>query len=257
MSLIYENENGIALVRLNRPEAMNAIDADTRDALKITWAKIVDDPSVRVAILTGTGEKAFCTGADLRKPFPAPDSFAEQLFTTGKPNITDGMQMLKPLICAINGYAVGGGLELALACDIRIASDNASFALTEAKIGSLAGSGGTQRLIRAVPHAIAMKMLLTGDRIDAHEAHRVGLVSDVTTPGELMNLARAMARRICDNAPLSVRAAKHAATRGAEMSLADGLALEQAYFGILRDTDDRAEGRRAFAEKRKPNYRGR
>lgn len=256
MSLVYEKEGGIALVRLNRPEAMNSIDPDTREALWKVWADVAADPGVRVAILTGTGEKAFCTGADLRKPFPAPDSFAEQLFTTGKPNITDGMQMLKPLICAINGHAIGGGLELALACDIRIASDKATFALSEAKIGSLAGSGGTQRLIRAIPQAIAMKMLLTGDRIDACEAHRVGLISDVTTPGELMTLARAIAVRICDNAPLSVRAAKHVATRGVEMSLADGLALEQAYFGILRDTEDRAEGRRAFAEKRKPDYKG-
>jgi len=257
MSLVFEKQDGIALVRLNRPEVMNAIDADTRSALREVWQEVASDTGVRVAILTGTGERAFCTGADLRKPFPAPDSFAEQLFTTGKPNITDGMSMLKPIICAINGHAIGGGLELALACDIRIAADNATFALSEVRLGSLAGSGGTQRLIRAVPQAIAMKMLLTGDRIDAAEAHRIGLVSDVVAAEKLMGLAYDIAGRISANAPLSVCAVKHAATRGAEMSLEDGLALERAYFGILRDTDDRAEGRRAFAEKRQPEYQGR
>ena len=257
MSLVFEKKGHIATVRLNRPEAMNSIDPETRAALWEAWAEVAADDHIRVAILTGTGEKAFCTGADLRKPFPAPSSFAEQMFTTGKPNVTDGMQMLKPIICAINGYAMGGGLELALACDLRIASENAAFALSETKIGSLAGSGGTQRLIRAIPHAIAMKMLLTGERIDAREAHRVGLVSDVVPPDQLMPLATQFAERICDNAPLSVRAAKLAATRGAEMSLNDGLTLEQAFFGILRDTEDRAEGRKAFAEKRKPDYKGR
>lgn len=257
MSLVFENKGPIAIVRLNRPEAMNAIDPETRAALWKAWAEIARDDGIRVAILTGTGEKAFCTGADLRKPFPAPASFAEQMFTTGKPNVTDGMQMPKPIICAINGHAMGGGLELALACDLRIAAESAAFALPEAKIGSLAGSGGTQRLIRAIPPAIAMKMLLTGERIDAREAHRIGLVSDVVPHAQLMPLALQLAERICDNAPLSVRAAKLAATRGAEMPLADGLALEQAFFGLLRDTEDRAEGRRAFAEKRKPDYKGR
>jgi E-phenylitaconyl-CoA hydratase len=257
MSLVFEKKGHIAIVRLNRPEAMNSIDPETRKALWKAWADIARDDDIRVAILTGTGEKAFCTGADLRKPFPVPASFAEQMFTTGKPNVTDGMQMLKPIICAINGYAMGGGLELALACDMRIAAESAAFALPEAKIGSLAGSGGTQRLIRAIPQAIAMKMLLTGERIDAKEAHRIGLVSDVVPHDQLMPLALKLAERICDNAPLSVRAAKLAATRGAEMSISDGLALEQAFFGILRDTEDRAEGRRAFAEKRKPDYKGR
>lgn len=257
MSLVYEKNGPVAVVRLNRPEAMNSIDPPTRDALRDAWIDIARDDAVRVAILTGTGDKAFCTGTDLRaSPSPA-GSFAEQMLTTGKRNMTDGMQIPKPIIAAINGYAMGGGLELALACDLRIATDNASFALSEVKLGSLAGSGGTQRLIRAIPQAVAMKMLLTGERIDAREAHRVGLVSDVTPPDQLMPLALQLAERICDNAPLSVRATKLAALRGREMSIDDGLALEQSLFGLLRDTEDRAEGRKAFAEKRKPRYKGR
>lgn len=257
MTLVYEKNGPVAMVRLNRPEAMNSIDPDTRDALRSAWADIASDDAIRVAILTGTGDKSFCTGTDLRASPPPIGGFAEQMFTTGKRNLTDGMQMLKPIIAAINGYAIGGGLELALACDLRIASENASFALSEVKLGSLAGSGGTQRLIRVIPQAVAMKMLLTGERIDALEAHRVGLVSDVTPLDQLMPLALQLAERICDNAPLSVRAAKLAALRGSEMSTEDGLILEQALFGLLRDTEDRAEGRQAFAEKRKPRYKGR
>jgi enoyl-CoA hydratase/carnithine racemase len=245
------------MVRLNRPEAMNSIDPETRDMLRDVWADIGRDEEIRVAILTGTGDKAFCTGTDLRATAPSTGSFAEQMFTSGKRNLTDGMQIPKPLIAAINGYAMGGGLEIALACDLRIASASASFALSEVKLGSLAASGGTQRLIRAIPQAVAMKMLLTGQRIDAHEAHRVGLVSDVVAADQLMPLALQFAGQICENAPLSVRATKLAALRGRELSIDDGLTLEQALFGLLRDTEDRAEGRKAFAEKRKPRYRGR
>jgi enoyl-CoA hydratase/carnithine racemase len=256
MSLICEKRGHVVLLRLNRPEAMNSIDPETRDALRSAWGDIACDDEVRVVILTGTGEKAFCTGTDLRAAIPAPGSFARQMLTSGKRNLTDGMQVLKPIIAAINGHAIGGGLELALACDLRIASEHASFALSEVKLGSLAGSGGTQRLIRAIPSAIAMKMLLTGERIDAKEAHRIGLVSDVVPPDQLMPLALQLAERICDNAPLSVCASKLAALRGREMRIDDGLMLEQALFGLLRDTEDRAEGRKAFAEKRKPKYKG-
>jgi len=256
MSLVYEKHGRVALVRLNRPDAMNSIDGSTRDALRNVWEEISADDGIWASILTGTGEKAFCTGADLKNPFPAPDSFAQQLFTTGKPNLTDGMDMIKPLICAINGHAIGGGLEIAMACDLRIASETASFGLSEAKIGSLPGAGGTQRLPRLIPHAIAMKMLLTGERIDAREAHRVGLISDVLTADRLLPFAFELAEKICANAPLSVRAVKMLANRGAEMSLGDGLALEASIFGLLRDSEDRKEGRRAFAEKRKPHYKG-
>ncbi len=257
MSLVYEKREHVALVRIDRPEVMNAIDPETRAALWRAWAGIAGDDEVWVAILTGTGEKAFCTGADLKKPFPVPDRFAQQLFTTGKPGLTDGMTMLKPIICAINGLALGGGLELALACDLRIAAESAAFGLSEVRIGSMPGAGGTQRLPRAIPQALAMKMLLTGERISAQEAYRIGLVSDLVPSERLLPLAYELAGRICENAPLAVRAAKMAALRGLEMPLAEGLYLEGALFGHLRETEDRAEGRRAFAEKRKPQYRGR
>lgn len=257
MALVYEKRDHIALVRLNRPEAMNSLDADTRAELRRAWADVAADDDVRVAILTGAGEKAFCAGADLKQPLSTAESFARQLLTIGRPKVVEGMDMPKPLICAVNGYALGGGLELALACDIRVASQTASFALSEVTVGSMPGSGGTQRLVRAVPRAVAMKMLLTGDRISAQEAHRIGLVSDLTTPEGLMPLAYEIAGRICQNAPLAVRAVKMAA-RGADgLPLADGLRLEDLLFGVLRDTEDRAEGRRAFKEKRKPQYRGR
>lgn len=257
MSVVYEKNGHVAVVRLNRPEAMNSVDAAMREALRDAWTDVARDDAIRVAVLTGTGDRAFCAGTDLRAAAPAAGGFAEQMFSAGKRNVTDGMQMPKPLIAAINGHAIGGGLELALACDLRVASESATFALSEVKLGSLAGSGGTQRLIRAIPQAVAMKMLLTGERIDALEAHRVGLVSDMVPLQQLMQLALQIADRICHNAPLSVRAAKLAALRGRGMALDDGLVLEQAFFGLLRDTEDRTEGRRAFAEKRPPRYRGR
>ena len=256
MSVDITVENHIATIVMNRPEAMNSIDPEQRKELYKTWDRIRDDSDIRVAIITGAGDKAFCTGADLKNPFPAPDSFAQQLFTTGKPNLTDGMDMQKPLICAVNGHAIGGGLEIAMACDLCIASETATFGLSEAKIGSLPGAGGTQRLPRLIPRAIAMKMLLTGERIDAKEAYRVGLISDVLAPDRLLPFAFELAEKICANAPLSVRAVKMLANRGAEMALGDGLALEASIFGLLRDSDDRKEGRRAFAEKRQPQYKG-
>ena len=164
--------------------------------------------------------------------------------------------MWKPLIAAINGYAVGGGLEMALACDLRIASSNAKFGLTEVKVASLAGLNGTQCLPRAIPQAVAMKMLLTGEMIDAQEAHRIGLISDVVEPSELMDLAKKYAERIASNAPLSVKAAKQAAVLGQDMPLDHAILFSHAMWGVLRDTEDRKEGFTAFAEKRAPQYKG-
>jgi E-phenylitaconyl-CoA hydratase/naphthyl-2-hydroxymethylsuccinyl-CoA hydratase len=167
------------------------------------------------------------------------------------------MEMWKPIVCAINGYAIGGGLEMALACDIRFASDNASFGLSEVKVGSLPGLGGTQRLIRAIPKAVAMRMMLTGDRINAQEAQRIGLISDVVPAEKLMDTAKAIAEKIAANAPLSVKAAKQAVVIGSDLPLKQASALEYLLWGILRDSEDRIEGRKAFAEKRPPEYKGR
>jgi len=258
MSLLFEVENYVATITLNRPQAMNSIDPETRSQLHAAWQRIKSDDSVRVAILTGAGEKAFCTGSDLKKTMPPKESFAELSFGRSQSDhLLAGLDTDKPLICAINGYAMGGGMELALACDIRIASENAQFALSEVRIGSIPGAGGTQRLPRAIGASNAMLMLLTGDRFDAYEALRVGLVSKVVAQAELLDQAKAIAQRIAQNAPLSVRAIKRLVHQGMDMPLQAAMDAERYVFGLLRDTEDRIEGRKAFQEKRNPDYQGR
>jgi E-phenylitaconyl-CoA hydratase len=257
MSVITELQDHVLVIRLNRPGKLNAIDAGTRAALRAAWQTFRDDGDAWVAILTGTGEKAFCVGSDLARTNAPDESFAKTQFSRPADELWRPLQGLwKPVIAAINGYAFGGGLELALSCDIRLASTNAVFAQSEVKVGSMVGAGGSVRLLRMLPSAVAMKMLLTGCRVDASEAHRLGLVSDLVAPADLMPLARAIASEICANAPLAVRATKMAATLGREMSEAQALEVERLLWGTLRDTDDRAEGRLAFAEKRPPRWRG-
>jgi len=254
-------EQHVATVFLNRPEAMNAVDPDMRVLLHENWERIRTDDDIRVAIITGRGEKAFCTGSDLKKTMPSTDSFAQQSLGASNPAtrpVTAGLLDIdKPLIAAVNGYAMGGGLELALACDIRVCSSNAQFALSEARVGSLPGSGGTQRLPRAIGMSDAMLMMLTGERIDASEAHRIGLVSKIFAPAELLTQARAIAEKIAANAPLSVRAIKRLVRQGMDMPLPLALDAERYMFGLLYNSEDRLEGRQEFAEKRKPHYKGR
>jgi E-phenylitaconyl-CoA hydratase len=257
MPLNITVENHVATLTLNRPEAMNSIDPEMRAQLQAAWRRINDDDAIRVAIITGAGEKAFCTGSDLKKTMPPEESFAELTFGRAhSDHLLEGLDTDKPLICAVNGYAMGGGMEIALACDIRIASTNASFALSEVRIGSIPGAGGTQRLPRAIGASNAMLLLLTGDRIDAAEALRVGLVSRVVASQDLLATARDIAGRIAANAPLSVRAVKRLVRDGMDMPLRPALDNERYVFGLLRDTQDRIEGRRAFQEKRAPVYRG-
>jgi len=255
MGVLFEKDGNVAVVTLNRPEALNALDPESWEELKQIWHNIKTDPEIRVTVLTGAGEKSFCTGSDMKKTMPPKENFASTYFETE--SLIAPMQMWKPIICAVNGYAIGGGLEMALACDIRIASSKASFGLTEVKVGSLPGLGGTQRLLRAIPQAIAMKMLLVAERINAEEAYRIGLISDVVEPGELLNYAKDMAKKIANNAPLSVKAAKQSVIVGSDLPLNQAMAYENLLWGILRDTEDRIEGRVAFAEKRPPQYKGR
>jgi E-phenylitaconyl-CoA hydratase/naphthyl-2-hydroxymethylsuccinyl-CoA hydratase len=255
MGIIFKKENHVAYVILNRPEALNALDPESWKELHEIWNTIKEDSEIRVSILTGAGERSFCTGSDLKKTMPPKDSFASTYFD--EQHLLAPMEMWKPIICAINGFAIGGGLEMALACDIRIASATATIGLSEVKVGSLPGLGGTQRLFRSIPKAVAMKMLLTGDRIDAQEAQRIGLVSDVVPPEKLMDTAKEIAEKIANNAPLSVKAAKQAVVVGADLPLKQAAMMEYLLWGILRDTEDRIEGRIAFAEKRPPEYKGR
>ncbi len=255
MGVLFRKEGHVAYVTLDRPEAMNALDPESWQELQQVWRTIREDREIRVSVLTGAGDRAFCTGSDLKKTMPPKESLASTYFD--EENLLAPMEMWKPIVCAVNGYAIGGGLEMALACDIRIASTKATFGLSEVKVGSLPGLGGTQRLVRAVPKAIAMKMLLTGDRIDAQEAYRVGLISDLVEPDELMDRAKDIAEKIAGNAPLSVKAAKQAVVVGSDLPVKQGSTLENLLWGLLRDTEDRIEGRRAFAEKRAPQYKGR
>lgn len=258
MALEIVVQDHVATLTLNRPEAMNSIDPEMREQLHAAWKRIKEDDDIRVVILTGAGEKAFCTGSDLKKTMPPNESFAELTFGRAtSDHLLAGLDTDKPLICAVNGYAMGGGMELALACDIRVASDNAVFALSEVRIGSIPGAGGTQRLPRAIGSSNAMLMLLTGDRVDAAEALRIGLVSKVVSREELLPAAQEIARRIAQNAPLSVRSIKRLVVSGADMPLPAALDNERYVFGLLRDTEDRIEGRRAFQEKRSPVYQGR
>ena len=255
MGVDFIKEGHVAYVTLNRPDAMNALDPESAERLGEIWTEVKKDDDIRVSVLTGAGEKAFSTGTDMKKTPPPTECMAASYLREGLP-IVPQMKMWKPIIAAVNGYAVGGGLEMALACDLRIASTKAKFGLTEVKVASLAGLNGTQCLPRAIPQAVAMKMLLTGDLIDAQEALRVGLVSDVVEPAELEGLAKSLAEKIAGNAPLSVKAAKMAIVTGMDLPLDHGIALSNLLWGVLRDTDDRKEGFKAFAEKRAPQWRG-
>lgn len=258
MSITTNIQDGVALVTLNRPEAMNSIDPESNEQLIKTWDEVSRSEDVRVVVVTGAGERAFCTGADLKKTMPPADSSARLLYGDGgKASNFGSLQCPKPVIAAINGYALGGGLELALLADVRICSTNAQFGLPEVRVGSIPGAGGTQRLVRAVGQSDAMWMLMTGERIDAEEALRIGLVSKVVELPALLDTALRIASSMAANAPLAMIAVKRLATAGSELPLAAGLELERQAFGLLRDTEDRLEGRRAFAEKRPPVFRGR
>ena len=257
MGILYERDGQVATITLDRPDAMNSLDPDMLQDFSDACVSFRDDPDAWVAIITGAGERAFCAGADLRKTIPLYADKSVKPPWQPPPSIMRGLEIWKPLIAAVNGMALGGGCEVALACDLRIASESATFGQPEVGWGLMPGWGGSQRLPRIVPFAKAAEMILTGATIDAKEAHRIGLVNTVVPPAELMSTARAWAEHICEQGPLGIRASKEALVRGLSLSLADGLRLEQALFDGLRQSDDFEEGPKAFSEKRKPVFHGR
>ena len=251
------SDEGIALITINRPERLNAMDAEHYQALSQAWCRVRDDRAIRVAIITGAGEKSFTTGADIKSFLTAPADLSEMWLTQRDQLLNRGLEVWKPIISAVNGYCLGGGVTLMLATDIRVASTTATFNLAEVKRGVIPGNGGTQRVLDQLPYAIAMEMLLTGDAIDAETAARWGLVNKVVPQDELLPTAYAYAKKIAANAPLAVQAAKELAVRSREMDRATGLRFEAVINRMLSMTDDAKEGPAAFAAKRPPNFKGR
>jgi E-phenylitaconyl-CoA hydratase len=258
-TVLYEQSGRIVTITINRPEAMNAIDPEAHEALVAAWTRFRDDDAAWVAILTGAGERAFSAGADLKKLIPA-------AFAAGGPpgpgdqglgGITRGLEIWKPMIAAINGHCLAGGLEQALACDLRVAAAHATFGLPEVRWSLMPGAGGTQRLARVVGLGKALEMILMAQTLTAAQALACGLVNAVVDAPDVMPTARRWAERICELGPLGVRAAKEAVIRGLAMALADGLRLEALLSATLRGTEDAVEGPRAFAEKRPPAFRAR
>ena len=247
---------GIALITINRLERLNAMDAEHYQAMSNAWIRVRDDPAIRVAIVTGAGEKSFTTGADIKSFITAPTAMSQMWLTQSDQLLNRGLEVWKPVIAAVNGYCLGGGMTLMMATDIRIAASHASFSLAEVKRGIIAGNGGTQRIMSQMPYAIAMEMLLTGDAFDAQRAKRWGLVNKVVPQAELMSTAFDFAKRIAANAPLAIQAAKELAIRSRDLDLQTGLRLERLIGRMLQDTDDVKEGASAFAEKRKPDFKG-
>lgn len=267
MSLSFEVHERVAVLTLDRPESYNALDIATLRLLRQRLEEVRDRDDLHVAVLTGRGPKAFCAGADLKKTTTSAASYAEGVFKSKALSAEVGLyarlidlndlDLWKPVIAAVNGHCLGGGLELALQCDLRISASNATFGLPEAVVASIPGVSGVHRLLKAIPAAQAMKMSLTGKSITASDALSWGLVSDVVEPDQLMPTALQIASQIAANGPLAVQAIKKLARQTAHLSDADAQQLTELYWGALRDTDDRREGRAAFAAKRPPQYAGR
>ncbi len=257
MSIDVAVKDHIAVITINRPERLNAMDAEHYHGLSQAWIRVRDDPELRVAVVTGGGDRAFTVGADIKGFLTRKSEWHEVWMTQHDQILNRGIELWKPVIAAVNGYCLGGGVTLLLATDIRIASDTATFGLSEVKRGIIAANGGTQRVLSQLPYPIAMEMLLTGDPISAQAAAHWGLINKVVPRGELMATAMDYARRLASLAPLALQAAKELAIRSRDVDLATGLRMEQLVSNLLRQTDDSKEGAKAFAEKRPPVFEGR
>lgn len=270
MSIIYEKRGHIAILTINRPEARNSLDFETTGQLANAWLDFRDDPNLRVAIVTGAGDRDFCVGADLKKFIPAVTEQVEELASGEKSLLGDEYpwnaplvavlregDIWKPIIGAVNGICSSGGLEMLQGTDIRIAAEHATFSIAEPKRGLFPGGGSTVRLPRQIPFVRAMEILLTCEFINAQQAYEIGLINRVVPKEELMDTAMEIAETICQNAPLAIEAVKRSVRKGMNLSMDEALDLELKIAAEVFMTEDAKEGPRAFAEKRKPIWKGR
>jgi enoyl-CoA hydratase len=255
-NVLHEKRNGIAYITLNRPKVLNALNTPTWTDLRTAFEDAKADPTVRGVILTGAGDKAFIAGADISELAHVGAYDAEESSRFGQ-GVLDLIENLgKPVIAAINGFALGGGCETAMACTIRIAAEQAKFGQPEVKLGLLPGGGGTQRLPRLVGKGRALQLILTGETISAQEAYRIGLVNEIVPAANLITRAETILKQIASNAPIAVKFSLEAANKGMNTSQVEGFALEASYFGICAATEDKKEGTSAFLEKRAPQFHG-
>jgi enoyl-CoA hydratase/carnithine racemase len=257
MSIDFSIDAEIAIITINRPERLNAMDAEHYRALSAAWCRVRDDNGIRAAVVTGAGERAFSTGADIKSFAPVPPPYSDMWLTQRDQLLNRGLEVWKPVIAAVNGLCLGGGMTLLMATDIRVADEHSTFSLAEVTRGLVAGNGGTQRLLSQIPYALAMEMALTGKAIDAETALRWGLINEVTHKGGALDGALRYAKLIATNAPLAVQATKELVIRSRDMDLVTGLRMEQFVNRLLQSTEDISEGADAFSEKRPPNFRGR
>ena len=256
MSIDLNVANHIATITINRPDRMNAMDADHYAGLSAAWERVRDDSDIRVAVITGAGEKSFSAGADLKSFLNQQPPLSELMLTQKNQLLNRGLEVWKPIVAAVNGFCIGGGMTLLLATDLRICAEHATFSVAEVKRGVFPANGGTQRIAQQLPHSIAMEMLLLGDTFDAQTALHWGLVNKVVKKGDLMDAAYDYAQRLARNAPLAVQSAKELALRSRDVDLATGLRMEQMMLRHLQNSQDGGEGTKAFAEKRAPSIKG-
>ena len=256
-NVLYEKNDRIAYITLNRPKVLNALNQDTWRDLQTAFEAARQDDDVRGVILTGSGDKAFIAGADISELSRINAVEAERSSSYGQAVLTLIENLGKPVIAAINGFALGGGCETAMACTIRIATESAKFGQPEVKLGVLPGGGGTQRLPRLVGRGRALQLILTGEIINVQEAYRIGLVNEIVPATELIARAEAILKQIFSNAPIAVKYSLQAVNKGLETSQAEGLALEASFFGLCAGTEDKKEGTTAFLAKRPPQFQGR
>jgi len=256
-NVLYEKKGAIAYVTLNRPKVLNALNQRTWQDLRAAFEDARDDEDVRGVILTGAGDKAFIAGADISELAQVSAVQAERSSTYGQEVLNLVENLGKPVVAAINGFALGGGCETAMSCTIRLATETARFGQPEVKLGVPPGGGGTQRLPRLVGKGRALQLILSGEMISAQEAYRIGLVNEVVPAADLIPRAEAILKQISANAPLAVRCSLDAVNKGMETSQTEGLALEASFFGLCAGTEDKQEGTQAFLQKRAPQFKGR